>query len=324
MGRIYDLAIVGGGPSGLSAAINGASEGLEVLLIDENAVLGGQARESSAIENYPGFPDGVTGDDLMTRLTRQAAKFKADLVLPSRVVRLQGEMEPGSPYSPFQLTDEFGQIIEAKTVLLSLGLTYRRLQADGLNEFLGNGAYYGLPVGRHPSHRCDVVVVGGANSSGQAVLALAKNSNAKVRLISRSPLEKGMSQYLIDRIRHCPNVEVLEDCIVKGCAGSIKDGKLHEVEIEWEGKPGALPADFLFMFIGAIPRTGWLSGSIELEQKGFIPCWQDAGASLPFETSVPGVFAAGDIRSGSIKRIAAAVGEGAGALQMIHKRLSER
>lgn len=317
MGQIYDLAIVGGGPAGLSAAINGASEGLKVLLIDAEATLGGQARESAAIENYPGFPDGITGDHLMTALTRQAEKFDAGLWLPAKVQRI----EPFANASAFKLTDEFGQDIGARTVLLSLGLSYRRLEAANLGGFLGNGAYYGMPSGRTPTHKCDVVVVGGANSSGQAVLHLAKNTNARVRLLSRSPLEKAMSTYLIDRIRSCPNIEVLEDCVVVGCEGQ-RSGRLREIDVLWHGEAQQIPADYLFMFIGAVPRTFWLNSTVQLD-KGFIPTWTDCGAELPYETSVKGIFAAGDVRLNSTKRIAAAVGEGAGALQMIHKRLGE-
>lgn len=316
MGQLYDLAIVGGGPSGLSAAINGASEGLNVLLIDAEATLGGQARESAAIENYPGFPDGITGDHLMTALTRQAEKFDAGLRLPSRVQSLIADFANSDR---FVLVDEFGQEVEAKTILLSLGLSYRRLEAQNLGGFLGNGAYYGLPSGRAPSHKCEVVVVGGANSSGQAVLHLAKNSNATVRLLCRSPLTKSMSAYLIDRIRSTPNIEVIENCAVKGCQGG-HNGRLAEVDVEWDGASHAIPCDYLFMFIGAVPRTFWLNSTVSLE-KGFIPTWTDCGAELPFETSIPGVFAAGDVRLNSTKRIAAAVGEGAAALQMIHKRL---
>jgi thioredoxin reductase (NADPH) len=315
MGQIYDLAIVGGGPSGLSAAINGASEGLSVLLIDAANTLGGQARESSAIENYPGFPDGITGDHLMTALTRQAEKFNAGLLLPTRIQRLNTADD-----SPFiGLTDEFGHSVSAKTVLLSLGLSYRRLEAHNLGGFLGNGAYYGLPSGRNPTHKCEVVVVGGANSSGQAVLHLAKNSNAHIRLLSRSPLTKGMSQYLIDRIHACPNIEVIEGCEVTACQGN-RIGRLNEVEVEWDGQSHAIPCDYLFLFIGAVPRTFWLDGAVSLSG-GFVPTWTDCGAELPFETSIRGVFAAGDVRLNSTKRIAAAVGEGAAALQMVHRRL---
>lgn len=318
MGQLYDLAIVGGGPAGLSAAINGASEGLKVLLVDAEATLGGQARESAAIENYPGFPDGITGDHLMTALTRQAEKFDAGLLLPTRISSLEDRTNPGE-VGPHYLIDEFGHELQARTILLSLGLSYRRLEAANLGGFLGNGAYYGLPSGRTPTHKCDVVVVGGANSSGQAVLHLAKNTNARIRLLSRSPLEKAMSQYLIDRIRACPNIEVLEDCQVVGCEGR-RTGRLREVDVLWHGEQQQIPADYLFMFIGAVPRTFWLNGTVQLD-KGFVPTWTDCGAELPYETSLRGVFAAGDVRLNSTKRIAAAVGEGAGALQMIHRRL---
>lgn len=317
MGQVYDLAIIGGGPSGLSAAINGASEGLEVLLVDAEATLGGQARESAAIENYPGFPDGITGDHLMTALTRQAEKFNASLLLPTRMQRI--EVLVGT-HPMFKLTDEFGQSVEAKTVLLSLGLSYRRLQAQNLSGFLGNGAYYGMPFGRVPTHRCEVAVVGAGNNAGQAVLHMARNNAATVRLLCRSKLRDKMSDYLVQRILAQPNIEVLEGCTVQSCAG--KAGKLHEVEIVWEGTTHSLPADYLFLFIGAVPRTFWLSDSLSLNA-GFIPTWTDCGAELPYETSIRGVFAAGDVRYGSTKRIAAAVGEGVGALQMIHRRLEE-
>lgn len=311
--QVYDLAIIGGGPSGLSAAINGASEGLSVLLVDAEATLGGQARESAAIENYPGFPDGITGDHLMTALTRQAEKFGAGLLLPTRVGQLFADD------TVFRFADEFGDERTARTILLTLGLSYRRLEAENLSGFLGNGAYYGIPFGRVPSHKCEVAVVGGANSAGQAVLHLAHSGQVRVRLLCRSALSKSMSEYLIERIRLTPNIEVIENCTVKACGG--KAGRLNEIEVEWEGASHSLPADYLFMFIGAVPRTFWLSGAVDLAKPGFIPTWTDCGAELPFETSMKGVFAAGDVRQGSTKRIAAAVGEGAAALQMIHRRL---
>lgn len=306
-----DLLIVGGGPSGLSAAINGASEGLSVLLLDSDEQLGGQARQSAAIENYPGFPEGITGDELMGALVRQADKFAARVTCPARIVDIERDG------NWIIARDDIGQEYAGRAALLSCGLTYRRLNAQGIGQYMGRGAFYGVPSGRTPTHKCRVVVVGGANSAGQAVVNLAKNKRAEVILAVRKTLVAQMSQYLIDRIEQTENITVLENTEIEACEGM---GKLQAVRT---AAGETLEADYLFIYIGAVPRTYWLKGKVALDEHGFVLTWADSGRAdaLPYETSLRGVFAAGDIRAGSVKRIASAAGEGAAALQMIHRRL---
>lgn len=318
MPTTYDLLIVGAGPAGLSSAINGASEGLKVLLVDGASVPGGQARESAAIENYAGFPEGITGLDFMSRLSAQADKFGCEFRLPALAVGLEAEASP----APLRLTDEYGDTYEARSVLLSPGLAYRRLNASRLSSFMGRGAWYGVPVGQTPTSKCDVAVVGGANSAGQAVLNLARNPKATVRLLVRKHLEDQMSTYLIERIRAQPNIVVMEGVEVRECRGSLRLSELCIEASDTGEQLPPIPADFLFIYIGAVPRTHWLPVGLLRDDKGFIRTWEDAGAALPYETSIPGVFAAGDVRSGSTKRIAAAVGEGSAAVSMIHRRLA--
>jgi thioredoxin reductase (NADPH) len=251
---LLDLVIVGGGPAGLSAAINATSEGLDVLLLDKASFLGGQARESAAIENYAGFPEGVTGEELMTRLVRQAMKFDTRLAVPAQAVELG--LDPDDD-TVLCLRDDYGDQYRARAVLLSPGLAYRRLNAQGLGQFMGAGAFYGVPGGKAPTTKCNVCVVGGANSAGQAVLNLARNPRAEVRLVVRHKLTDQMSSYLIDRIRAQPNITVMEDAEVVDCFGV---GKLSEVCIRHADAPSTHPTDYLFIYIGAVPRTYWLSG----------------------------------------------------------------
>lgn len=319
----HDLVIIGGGPAGLAAAINGASEGLDVLLMDSGTALGGQARESAAIENYPGFPDGITGETLMHALARQAQKFDTKLAVPARAVVLEAAGDSGA----YLILDSYGDSYRAKTVLLSPGLAYRRLNANGIGQFMGRGVFYGVPVGRVPTQKCTACVVGGANSAGQAVLNLARNPKAQVKLLVRHKLTDQMSDYLVKRIRAMSNIEVLEDCEVKGCEGG--GNGLRYLNLLYNGQEESHAADFLFIYIGAQPQTYWLDKGIQ-DSRGFIQTWHDAVKHanmpnpfdpLPYETSWPGVFAAGDVRLGSVKRIASACGEGAAALQMIHKRI---
>lgn len=312
----YDLAIVGGGPAGLSAAINGASEGLKVCLLDASAKLGGQARESNRIENYPmplGFDEGVTGENLLGGFINQAYRFDTHIINPLRVHRL--ECEKGANVL---LTEDF-QEIKAQAVILANGLTYRRHGAKGLASFLGNGCYYGMPPNLPGLAGKTVVVVGGANSAGQAALAIAGVKRTTVKLVSRSPLVKAMSTYLIDRLAAAPNVEVIEGVDVSRVSGN---GRLREVFVAApEGEERGIEADCLMFYIGAMPQTYWLKGTIELDDKNFICTGSDVsadGARLPYETSQPGVFAIGDVRKGSTKRIANCVGEGGAGLQMVH------
>lgn len=314
----HDLLIVGGGPSGLSAAINGASEGLSVMILDAATALGGQARESAAIENFPGFPEGITGSALMSRMVQQAMKFRCETSVPAQAVRLLQE-----PDGTLAVVDDHGFAYEARCVLLANGLSYRRHPAKGLGQYMGAGCYYGANPNGRPTEKCEIAVVGGANSAGQAVLHLAKNSRAKVRMIVRKTLEAQMSSYLIERIRATPNIEVCENCDLLEVGG---DSKLRTTRVRWDGAEVEIPTDYLFIYIGAVPRTYWLQGSVALDRHGFVltdaPDAPDA-EHLPYETSLRGVFAAGDLRAGSVKRIASAVGEGSQALQMIHRRLED-
>lgn len=321
--KTCDLLVVGGGPAGLSAAINAASEGLNVQVLDSGRTLGGQARGSSAIENFPGFPDGVSGPDLMTAFVKQACKFEARMTVPSRAARLEVDGD-----WRVILTDDY-QEHAAKAVILSNGLQYRRLDAKGLGPLMGRGVYYGVPSGfrlaRRKKNGNGVAVIGGANSAGQAALGLAHaNPGMKITLLARSPLDKGMSHYLIERLVADPNIEVVTGVEVTATTGrdwlqsvrlSYRDGSASET----------LEVDNLFIFIGAMPQTLWLDSSVELDDRRFIKTWTDVdeGAPMPFETSVSGVFAAGDVRTGSTKRIAAAIGEGVGALQMVHRYMGD-
>lgn len=314
--RDCDLLIVGSGPAGMSAAINGASEGLKVCLLDAQQQLGGQARESSAIENYPGFPDGITGEEFMSRLAKQASKFATDIHAPVNAVELTNDSG-----SLVVTADDYSQY-SARAVLLTIGLSYRRLHAEGIGEFMGRGVFYGLPGGSViPRKKCTAVVVGGANSAGQAVLRLAQNPNANITMVIRRKVTDQMSKYLIDRIRDMPNVEVREGVEVVKCEGNKSLERIYLSDGE------EICAGQLFIFIGAVPKTHWLQKVLELDEKRFIRTWTDLPAGvreerLPYETGTLGVFAAGDVRLGSVKRIASGVGEGAGALQMIHRRLS--
>lgn len=309
-GQECDLLVIGSGPAGLSAAINGASEGLKVSLLDGQPQLGGQAKESNAIENYPGFPEGITGDDLMTRLIRQAIKFATEIHAPVSAQEIR-KLDDGRI---MVVADDYSEHI-AKNVILSIGLSYRRLEAKNIGQFMGRGVWYGLPPGHVTTKKkCKIVVVGGANSAGQAVLKLAQNQNAEVVMCIRRTITDQMSRYLIDRIATLPNVKVLEGVTVTGCRGK---GELEFVELS-NGEE--VCSSQLFVFIGAVPKTRWLENALQLDDKKFIRTWQDVGPNLlPYETSMAGVFAAGDVRLGSTKRIASAVGEGATALQMVHQ-----
>lgn len=316
MKTVSDLLIIGGGPAGLSAAINGASEGLNVRLLDNGLTLGGQAKESSGIENYPGFPEGVTGNELMSRMSQQARKFTAGVIAPVNASFL----ERGPDGNVRVVCDDYSEYV-ARSVLLSLGLSYRRLQADNIGHFIGRGVFYGVPAWKPASGVRTVAVIGGANSAGQAVLGLAKSSRLDVKLMIRKNITSQMSQYLIDRILDTPNIEVIEMCEVTECHG--KDC-LTEVTGHVQGKPFSMKLDNMYVFIGAIPKTLWLRGSVNCDDRNFILTGSEAGGdpwNTAYQTSMPGVFCAGDVRSGSIKRIATSIGEGAGALQMIHKYL---
>lgn len=306
-----DLLIVGGGPAGLAAAINGASEGLKVRILDNGTSLGGQARESSAIENYPGFPDSITGLDLMGRFVRQADKFNAGFFCPCHGAVLQ----PGGDGAPHTIISDDYQAHRARSIILSLGVNYKRLNAENISQFIGRGVFYGVPSWNLGKART-VGVIGGANSAGQAVVQLAKHKSTKVRMFIRRKLEVSMSAYLVERIRNLDNVEVLEDCEIQACHGAAS---LKEVTYKCNGVLYTCPLDALHIFIGAIPKTMWVEQQIDLDPQKFV--FTGGPDRLPFETSIKGIFAAGDVRSGSTKRIATAIGEGVNALQSVHKSL---
>jgi thioredoxin reductase (NADPH) len=306
-----DLLIVGGGPAGLASAINGASEGLKVRIMDNGNSLGGQARESSAIENYPGFPDSITGLDLMGRFVEQANKFGTGFFCPCHGAVLR----PGVGDEPHVVISDDYQEHRARAVMLSLGVNYKRLNAENISQFIGRGVFYGVPSWGSVGKARTVGVIGGANSAGQAVVALAKHRRTKVRMFVRRNLEVSMSAYLIDKIRNLDNVEVLENCELVSCQGT---GALREISYNCNGTIYTCPLDALHIFIGAIPKTMWVEEKVQLDPARFVVT---GNAALPYETSVPGVFAAGDVRSGSTKRIATAIGEGVNALQSVHKYL---
>lgn len=323
---VDDLLIVGGGPAGLSAAINAASEGLTVRVLDAAPIFGGQARESNAIENYLGFPDGVTGEALMSAAVVQARKFgNIVFTCPAQCIDI-ARNEDGT----VTVSTEDYQEYTARAVLLSNGLSYRRLSADNIGAVMGRGVFYGAPMSAMPLNtRCNVAVVGGANSAGQAAVKLASNSKAKVTMFIRKKLDTQMSHYLVSRIRKTPNIRVCEGCEVTAVQGKNHlerltyrdaDGKVHEEDMH-----------YMFIFIGAMPRTSWLRNRIQLDKENYImtgPTTVAHGPEQPtrsvfhYETSMPGVFAAGDVRAFSTKRIAAAIGEGSAVIGVIHQFLA--
>jgi thioredoxin reductase (NADPH) len=322
---VYDLAIVGAGPAGLAAAVYGASEGLTTVVLERTAP-GGQAGTSMRIENYLGFPTGISGAELADRAVLQADKFGARVTVPATVAGLSFD----NAYCVLRLDD--GETVVAKCLLIATGADYRRLQAEGCERFEGSGVYYAATLNEAQLCRGqEVVIVGGGNSAGQAAVFLAGHVRKIYLLVREESLFKSMSSYLVHRIEETPSIEVLYNTEVRRMYG---DKQLNSVEIvnNKTGETRTLQAASLFSFIGALPRTDWLPPEIERDEKNFVR----TGASLlqsphrnskrqPFlvETSRPGVFAAGDVRSGSVKRVASAVGEGAMAVQFVHEYLKE-
>ena len=326
----YDLVVVGGGPAGLGAAVYGASEGLRTVLVERQAT-GGQAGQSSRIENYLGFPDGVSGGQLAERARRQAVRFGAELLLTRDVVALEAH----GPKRVVRLDD--GRVLAAHAVVLATGISYRSLGVDGADELTGSGVYYGSAMTE--AVECtdkDIYVVGGANSAGQAAVYLSGFARSVCILVRGGSLEASMSAYLIEQIAGIPNITVRTCCRVVGAQG---DGHLEAVTVQ-DAKTGereTLPASHLFVFIGGAPRTGWLDGAVVRDEHGFIPTgpallsegrrpsgWGPDRDPYFLETSLPGVFVAGDVRSDSVKRVASAVGEGAMAVTLVHRYLGER
>jgi thioredoxin reductase (NADPH) len=323
----YDLIVVGGGPAGLGAAVYAASEGLRTVLVEKKAT-GGQAGQSSRIENYLGFPDGVSGAQLTERARRQASKFGAELLTTRAVVGL----DAAGSGRVIRFGD--GTSIAAHSVVLATGVMYRQLEAPGLAELHGRGVYYGSTATEAPN--CadqDVYLVGGANSAGQAAVYFSRYARRVHLLVRADGLARSMSQYLISQLASIPSIEVHPYTEVIGGAGSdhlervtirdVRTGDCRDVDTSW-----------LFCFIGAEPHTGWLDGVVIRDERGFLVTGPDLvvggarppGWGLPrdpyhLECSVPGVFAAGDVRAESVKRVASAVGEGAMAVSLVHRYL---
>ena len=322
IGDHYDLVIVGGGPAGLAAAVYGASEGLRTVLVEREAP-GGQAGQSSRIENYLGFPAGLSGSDLARRATDQARRLGAELVTVQEAVKLQVE---GSGRL-VRLTG--GGVLSANTVLVASGVSYRQLDAPGFHELTGAGIYYGAALTE--TRACSdqhVVVVGGANSAGQAAVYFSDYADRVTMLVRADSLSKSMSHYLIEQIASLRNIEVRTGTQAVGAEG---DGRLRALRIRApDGTETVESADACFVFIGAAPRTDWLDRVVARDERGFIlagpevrrHAWPLPREPYTLETSVPGVFVAGDVRARSIKRVASAVGEGSMAVSLIHEYLA--
>ncbi len=321
----YDLAIVGGGPAGLAAAVYGASEGLRTVLVEREAP-GGQAGQSSRIENYLGFPVGLSGGDLTRRAVAQARRFGAELLTTADVVRI----EALGPARILGLSDR--TTLEAHTVLLATGVQYRRLDLPGAEEFEGRGLYYGAARSEASACRGErVFVVGGANSAGQAAVYFSQFADEVTILYRGESLAKGMSRYLVDQIEAIPSISVRLGVDLIGLEGN---GSVEAVSVRGrDGGEERLPASGVFVFIGALPNTAWLDGVVARDDRGFVlagpavlapgvkPAWPLERDPFLLETSLPGVFVAGDVRSRSIKRVASGVGEGSMAVQFIHQYL---
>ena len=325
----YDLIIVGGGPAGLAAAVYGASEGLDTVMIEREAP-GGQAGTSSRIENYLGFPVGLSGADLARRAVTQARRFGVEILTPQEVKGIRVE----DPYRFVQLAD--GSEISCHSLILALGVSWKRLDVPGLEKLTGAGVYYGAAQTEAISCQGEeVYIIGGANSAGQAAMYFSKYASKVTILVRGESLTKSMSQYLIDQINETPNIKVMVHSRVIEAKGETS---LEAISIanSQTGETKTVSATSLFIFIGAVPRTDWLEGVLERDNRGFILTGQDLkhngtrpkGWTLerdPFllETNVPGVFAVGDVRHNSIKRVASGVGEGSICVQFVHQYLSK-
>jgi thioredoxin reductase (NADPH) len=326
--KFYDLAIVGGGPAGLAAAVYGASEGLKTIMVEREAP-GGQAGLSSRIENYLGFPSGLTGGDLTRRAVAQARRFGVEIVSPQEAIALRVD----GPYRYLRLND--GTEFSCHAMLLATGVQWRKLDIPGMDRLQGAGVYYGGTTTEAISCRDeDVYIIGGANSAGQAAMFFSQYARRVVMLVRGDSLAATMSQYLIEQIQTTHNIHVEYRTRVVEVHG---EDRLESVSINCDrtGDVSRMPANSLFVFIGAEPRTGWLDGIVERDDRGFVLTGPDLirsgkrpkGWTLErdpslLETNIPGVFAVGDVRHGSVKRVASGVGEGSVAIQFVHQYLS--
>lgn len=328
VGDFYDLVVIGGGPAGLGAAVYGASEGLKTVLVERTAT-GGQAGQSSHIENYLGFPDGVSGAQLTDRARRQATKFGAEVITTRDVVRL----DVNGSARTVHFAD--GACIDAHTVILATGVNYRQLGAPGLADFTGVGVYYGSALSEATGCTAqDVYIVGGANSAGQGAVHLAKTARSVTLLVRAPSLEASMSYYLIQQIAGIDNITVRTHTEVAAAGGSdhLESLTLRDTA---SGVEESIEAQWLFIFAGATPHTDWLDGVVIRDGHGFVvagpdlsvdgrpPGWTLERSPYHLETSVPGVFVAGDARAESAKRVASAVGEGAMAVMFVHRYLAK-
>jgi thioredoxin reductase (NADPH) len=325
----YDLIIVGGGPSGLAAAVYGASEGLKTVLIEREAP-GGQAGTSSRIENYLGFPSGLSGADLSQRAVTQARRFEVEILTPQEVAEVRVE----DPYRVVRLAD--GAEISCHALLITTGVSYRKLDVPGVERLSGRGIYYGAAMTEALSCKDeDVYIIGGANSAGQSAMYFSQHARKVVVLCRSGDLRRGMSEYLVKQIEETPNIEVKTNSGVEEAFG---EDHLEQLRIKnsQTGEEETVPAHSLFIFIGAAPKTEWLAGVVERDERGFILSgpdlvrdgkrpknWTEDRDPYLLETSVPGIFVAGDVRRGSVKRVASGVGEGSISVQFIHQYLAK-
>lgn len=325
----YDLVVIGGGPAGLGAAVYGASEGLRTVLVERSAT-GGQAGQSSRIENYLGFPDGVSGAQLTDRARRQAAKFGAEILTAREVTAL----EVNGAARIVRFSD--GSAVAAHSVILATGVSYRQLAAPGCEDLTGCGVYYGSALTEAPACQGqDVYIVGGANSAGQAAMYLSRGAKSVTLLVRGESLAASMSHYLIQQIEESPNIQVRARTVVEEAHGEGRLERLTLRDVD-SGQTEQVDAQWVFVFIGAAPLTGWLDGTVLRDERGFILAGPDLSADgrppegweldrppYHLETNVPGVFVAGDARSESAKRVASAVGEGAMAVMLVHRYLEQ-
>jgi thioredoxin reductase (NADPH) len=324
--KMYDVAVVGSGPAGLSTAVYAASEGLSVAVCDTRA-FGGQAGASARIENYLGFPTGISGHALTARAFNQAQKFGADVMIPVEVTSLDCSQADGA----FGLRLDNGDVLRARSVVVASGARYRRPEIENLADFEGRGVWYwASPIEARLCAQQEVILVGGGNSAGQAAVFLSGHARKVHMVIRGGGLAASMSRYLIERIEAAPNIELMFNAEVVGLEAG-KDGSLTRAR--WRsrlsGEDSILEVRNLFLFVGADPATGWLAGcGVTVDRAGFVltgVAEKGAAGRMPsaLETSVPGVFAVGDVRSGSVKRVGGAIGEGAQVVAALHGYLGD-